>query len=1820
MADENTVGVESEWDSEAFNKGLNAYIRGIQQATTVTQSAVTKLNSLAASTQKLTAAGPALTTFSRNLSAMARSLSALSTVQLNQGLIPFLNNLATAGGRVATVAPGMAEAGRSLASFSRSLSTLSGLTLSAAPITQFTTELFRALSQFGRFKTITNSVTNLRSLTRSLTQLSGLNLSAGSITNFAQQFGPALLTISRALRNMSNITKIPQATLATLSSLGNIFQHFGQAPPNVGPFISALSRIASLLPKLSKIQQIPQAAIDSISHLTQAMNHLSGVGNLNPAISAFRRLIPLFIQLSQLKPIPPNVMASITKLGGAIGQIGNVKGVTQLSSLMRRLTGATNQLAQAQAQATPKLERFQAAFTQGVGVGIGFGVVNTLQRVAEAIANLGREALNSIRFFETFTVSVQSAIATQIRFKDNTISMTDALAQSVRPARAILRALEQLAVFSPFTTEQVGLAFRTATAYGFTAEQALNLTRVLVDFTSGAGLTGDELARIALALSQVSARGKLAGEEVRQLANAGVPIIDILAKALGKAKGEILQMIKDGKILAGTAIPAILKHMKQWEGSGKRLAETFTGLLSSLTDIKQIAFRDFFGGAFAPLRPVLQELVDFLNSDQFKGTLIVAGELIGKGIAVAVETARSAIGGLIQSFQSLSPETKQTIITFSLLAAGFIGIVTVVGSVSAAVIALVNPFTILVAAVAGFVTLWVRGFSTVSSTAAQVTGRITIIFSTLAKNMVSFGRNIVTSLAAGMTSAIGIVTKVLSAIARLFTRLLKPGSPPLLLPDLDVWGAGAAQAYLEGWTVADFSALDSFAGIVRQHLDSLATLGQVNELGVPEMVATVRNLFLQALNEVRDFGAATQETIQRISETARLGVSVVSGYIQRYAAVREATEAVTAAQNELNATIKAYDDQLRPLNDRLKAINREQQAGENAKTLKRINRALANTGITDNKRHQLELQREELLLTEQVSDLEAQKEAAQSAGQAKLDAAQATLTAAQQELDLFNAQIAAQQQQIDLQAESKRLMDAFAKSLEDAADKLKEGLTELEKQMKVIELQRQALQDNIDAEEARFVINDKNSTAAEKYAAALKLQEISLNRQLAIAEADKLKIKVDFTEIDKIPIVLEDFRKGLKDKGDTFTDDEIIPGLSGGLGELDTSLGEFEKAVDDARTGVTEFFTDFQNSLDQINAALPSFLQWKQTGEEAATGIDTLKTALIGLAVVIAGRRIIETIGAVVTTISGLNPVISGVLFGLGILALAWKNDWLGIQEVVGTAVDKIDTFIGDLVGLQNWVDLKALIEELGGRIKAIFTGEVIPENAVALIQEKVNQINAVLIQIGKGLIVKGTGKTLEEITQGVGEEADGLFGLGPALRGLDAAFNKGFSDMIAGIKKFWADHINDSGLIGWIGDIVAKFIEVLGTGFGKVAEWNTGTGLVIIVNSFKWLVTDGVGLVDKAANDFLGLVVTNFVRSGEVLFSNLDTLLKDVIHVSISLENAVVSFGTDLGAGLAKGWGEFFDAVGLHDMKEAYKTLFARMKADLGIHSPSTVMHDEFGLPLGEGFTSGFVDALALHQVDVTSQLTTLTTAIQTLLANFGSSLVGEGGFFPTLNTRTFTLYDDQSQGIQDRLNALSLLLIGDGGYYATQNTAIFTFYDDQSTGVTTRIEDMNKKVMDLLTGPEGLLQDIQTKFVEKGFDLGQDFASGLAEGMLDKLKEVEKAARKVVSSATAAAKDEMEAKSPSKVVEREAGRPWGQGFAKGILNEIGGVIKATEALTGAAMNSVQRKFISSSSAQSNVSPITNNSTRVFNLNVSSAQSSRGIVRDFGVMQVLAG
>lgn len=293
---------------------------------------------------------------------------------------------------------------------------------------------------------------------------------------------------------------------------------------------------------------------------------------------------------------------------------------------------------------------------------------------------LGGKALNVYQNFERMGASLQQLAAKEKLATGEASSMEEALLMTAEAGEELLEWTQKLAIESPFSQEGVNDAFKMAMAYGFNTQEAKRLTQAMIDFASGTGATEASMSRIALALGQIQAKGKLAGGEVLQLTEAGLNVNQILADAFGKTTAEIVAMREDGLIPADTAIEAIVQSLERdFGGAAARQSDTIAGLVNSLGDLRDIGLREFFGPLFREFQPDVQKFADTLQDPKTIQAIRDLGQQFADTVRGMVEDGKQ----VIDWWNDLEDATKGTAVALGLLALNGPAVVKVVGGLYA---------------------------------------------------------------------------------------------------------------------------------------------------------------------------------------------------------------------------------------------------------------------------------------------------------------------------------------------------------------------------------------------------------------------------------------------------------------------------------------------------------------------------------------------------------------------------------------------------------------------------------------------------------------------------------------------------------------------------------------------------------------------------------------------------------------------------------------------------------------------------------------------------------------------------------------------------------------------------------------------------------------------------------------------------------------------------------------------------------------------------------------------------------------------------------
>lgn len=207
--------------------------------------------------------------------------------------------------------------------------------------------------------------------------------------------------------------------------------------------------------------------------------------------------------------------------------------------------------------------------------------------------------------------------------------------------------IKTMAAKTPFGTKDLMQASNTMLGFGINQKKVLPYMKQLGDISGG---NAERFQSLALAFSQVSAAGKLQGQDLSQMINAGFNPLEAISKRTGKSIGQLKEEMGKGAI----TVDMVTQAMEDATSKGGRFyqmmekqSQTGLGKFSTLMDDLNMALADF-GNILLPhviklLEKTSQAIQWFNNlSPTAKKAIIIFG-----GILALVGPLTTGIGGLI---------------------------------------------------------------------------------------------------------------------------------------------------------------------------------------------------------------------------------------------------------------------------------------------------------------------------------------------------------------------------------------------------------------------------------------------------------------------------------------------------------------------------------------------------------------------------------------------------------------------------------------------------------------------------------------------------------------------------------------------------------------------------------------------------------------------------------------------------------------------------------------------------------------------------------------------------------------------------------------------------------------------------------------------------------------------------------------------------------------------------------------------------------------------------------------------------------------------
>ena len=277
-----------------------------------------------------------------------------------------------------------------------------------------------------------------------------------------------------------------------------------------------------------------------------------------------------------------------------------------------------------------------AAAAAIVAVGVAIGMV--IFKVAELAAK-GAMAFTKM--------TVESGV-----FRENTLISLATMLKSQEAADRVYASAIKVARETPLETQQVIDAYTKMLAGGFKEADLEPMMRGISDFTSALG--PEKMDQVVRAFARIKTEGRLGGEAVQSLADAGLPIQDLMTKLGAKSMQDLYGM--DG----AKALAAIMETINErFGGLSEARSKSLGGLWSSLSsapfELWSAAFektKNSGTGVTALYDTIKSSVSDLLGiaSGQGGERAVAIINAIGGGLAAVATILKSFGTGLLEGF------------------------------------------------------------------------------------------------------------------------------------------------------------------------------------------------------------------------------------------------------------------------------------------------------------------------------------------------------------------------------------------------------------------------------------------------------------------------------------------------------------------------------------------------------------------------------------------------------------------------------------------------------------------------------------------------------------------------------------------------------------------------------------------------------------------------------------------------------------------------------------------------------------------------------------------------------------------------------------------------------------------------------------------------------------------------------------------------------------------------------------------------------------------------------------------------------------------
>lgn len=355
---------------------------------------------------------------------------------------------------------------------------------------------------------------------------------------------------------------------------------------------------------------------------------------------------------------------------------------TEVERLIVRLVGDASSyismLNQAPAQAKASTTAIQGILGTFAG-NVGKGLMGGLGGAVAFAGNAANALQGVITLGQGVMGALSSGFGTVMDAEKATASFKVMLGDGAK-ATEMMKDIRAFAAATPLQTNDLVQAGKTLMQFGVAGENVIPIMKMLGDTTGG---DSQRFSQMSLAFGQMAATGRLMGQDLNQMINAGFNPLKEISRTTGRSMEDLKKTMEQGGISAGMVVQAFQSATSQggaFAGMMNEQSKTLNGLWSTfgdnLTIITQqifekivtalnlkgilayaIEFLDMFSANFeANFTALTSWLTELWNAwiQPFVGTITSMGSAVAAWVSWAIGAFGNFVSGTVGFFQNFN--------------------------------------------------------------------------------------------------------------------------------------------------------------------------------------------------------------------------------------------------------------------------------------------------------------------------------------------------------------------------------------------------------------------------------------------------------------------------------------------------------------------------------------------------------------------------------------------------------------------------------------------------------------------------------------------------------------------------------------------------------------------------------------------------------------------------------------------------------------------------------------------------------------------------------------------------------------------------------------------------------------------------------------------------------------------------------------------------------------------------------------------------------------------------------------------------------------